>query len=374
MRRISMSHRCLTVATLAVVLVLGSCAAAATPSSPSDTSPAVSLPASPSASTGATSPEASNDPSLVPGDPGWLAYVDGSGSTPAVAISRPDGSERRVVTTPDRYVGTSLSWSPDATRIVFEVVECSVDPCATELAVVDVSDGTTTMLTEWPAMARPPEYSPFDQQPDWSPDGSRIVFSTSRDAAPGFQVGRLAVIDIASGAIDLLPLPEGIAAAFHPVWSPGGNDIAFDGRGPDGTGGCYTVAADGTGPARLVAAGIGGPFDWSPDEDLLVLGAPGEPVETAPGEFTQPTNLALQPIDGTARRWLTTGSSTDQDPAWSADGTLVVFRSDRSGGGLWIADLTGGAPVPVAGSAGAVTVDWASAQAVSALDDGPIGW
>lgn len=297
---------------------------------------------------------------------GWLAYVVAGEATPAVTISRLDGTELRVVTSPDWFVGSALSWSPDARRIVFETIECDVDPCATELAVVDVFDGSTARLTDWPVDGRPTEYSLFDQQPDWSPDRTRIAFSTSREASGAGDIGRLAIVDVASGAIEVLPLPDGVVAVFHPAWSADGSEIAVEGRAADGTSGLYIVAADGNGAARLVTtAWAGGPFDWSPDGTTFVATATGEPVETAPGEFTVPQHIVLQPIDGSAPAWRTTGAATDQGPVWAAGGSKVVFQSDRSGGGLWMVDPDGGDPVQLPAAALAYAVDW--------VDDPPAG-
>src|ERR1700692_3026945 len=55
------------------------------------------------------------------------------------------------------------------------------------------------------------------------------------------------------------------------------------------------------------------------------------------------------PVDGSAEpRRLTSGTSRNTSPAWSADGSRLAFLSDREGtgkgSGLWLLPLAGGEP------------------------------
>ncbi|MFQ5742403.1 MAG: prolyl oligopeptidase family serine peptidase [Acidobacteriota bacterium] len=82
-----------------------------------------------------------------------------------------DASPRRLTGGDDFTVG-SFSWSPDGTEIAFDhrpdpLINSSVD---TDISVLDVATGDIRHLVQQP--------SP-DRGPIWSPDGGRILFSTS---------------------------------------------------------------------------------------------------------------------------------------------------------------------------------------------------
>ncbi len=137
---------------------------------------------------------------------------------------------------------------------------------------------------------------------DWSPDGSRIVFASTRFLAGGVYV-------MAADGSDPVRLTEGGA----PAWSPDGSKIAFA-----SSAGVTVMNADGTG-LKLLAPGS--EPDWSPDGRRIV--------------FTQVhcvadlcgADLYLMAADGTGVRRLTTSSALDgaSAPAWSPDGTRIAY-------------------------------------------------
>ena len=93
-----------------------------------------------------------------------------------------------------------------------------------------------------------------DRSPDFSPDGSRIVFSHA--------YADIGLVGVGGGAVQLVPIPapEGSGGYVNdPVFSPDGSRIAFrrgvyGPGGQDGTG-LFTVAPDGSGFTRIAADG-----------------------------------------------------------------------------------------------------------------------
>lgn len=132
--------------------------------------------------------------------------------------------------------------------------------------------------------------TPFGFYPSWSPDGSKIVFSSESFLDPAetesVRPSSLHIVNVRSRVVRPLPTPTG--DALQPAWSPNGTMIAYWGIAPGGRRNIWII------PARS-----------SP---------------SAPGKAIRVTN----------------DTSTDWDPAWSPDGRYLYFSSDRGGSmNLW---------------------------------------
>ena len=187
------------------------------------------------------------------------------------------------------------AWSPDGTRIAFTSAQPG-DPDRAEttsvISVVDAYGGGS------------PQNLGAGYSPVWSPDGTRIAFTHSREG-----VGEVLVVDVDGSGRRTL------AAGEHPVWSPDGMRIAFT-RAVDGVDTVLVIDADGTGE-RFLAHG-GGPV-WSPDGMQLAFTSAVEGGD----------DLFVVNSDGTDRRQLTTSEGNDRNPAWSPDGERIAFDSER---------------------------------------------
>jgi Tol biopolymer transport system component len=108
-------------------------------------------------------------------------------------------------------------FSPDDRQIAFSGTRGGI----TDLYIVDADGKNLRQLTN-------DQYA--DLQPSWSPDGRRIAFATDRGPDTDLSVlkispWRIAVMDIGTGAIDVLPGQGGLN--LNPQWSPDGRDLAF---------------------------------------------------------------------------------------------------------------------------------------------------
>src|SRR5437667_4894072 len=108
-------------------------------------------------------------------------------------------------------------WSPDDRQIAFSGTHGGI----TDLYIVDADGKNLRQLTN-------DQYA--DLQPAWSPDGRRIAFATDRSPESNLSVlklskWRIAVMDVQSGAVQVLPGQDGLN--LNPQWSPDGRELAF---------------------------------------------------------------------------------------------------------------------------------------------------
>lgn len=174
-----------------------------------------------------------------------------------------DGEARKLTHLPGG--AAEPTWSPDASLIAFAGARIKGND--TDIFVME-PDGSGVRL-----LARTNRY---DRRPDWSPDGSRIVFDT---------YGQIWVASVADGHVTEIKTDVGYELA--PIWSPDGRWIAvtrYDGHPINGivhVTQLYVVRPDGTG-FRPLEDERPGFYDsqveasWSPDgSSIAFLGGEG---------------------------------------------------------------------------------------------------
>jgi Tol biopolymer transport system component len=156
-----------------------------------------------------------------------------------ISIINVDGSGLRRVTP-----GTAPAWSPDGQHLTFEHWETR------SVYVVDVDSGNRRVLYR-------SDRGAF--RPDWSPDGRRIVFDVGVADDPGVTGLWTARPDGSEAQLLRLELSDVSA----PVWSPGGDAIAYITMS-----GVGVVNADGTG-REIRVTGSMSRVRWTPDGQLV---------------------------------------------------------------------------------------------------------
>jgi Tol biopolymer transport system component len=253
------------------------------------------------------------NPSYSP-DGKWIAYVMGSSFlSHDIHVIPAGGGQPSKITHDARWIA-GLSWSSDGERIVFATRKSGpftlwsapasggvAEPVALSGADVYAPNfarqggrmvftrykinrnlwrlkaGSQESPREWIVSTR----SSF--QPDYSPDGTRIAFSSDRTSA--FEIW---VCD-SEGRQPLQLTSFRGPQTGSPRWSPDGRWIAFDSR-PDGPSDIFVINSGGGEPRRLTSTG-----------------------------------------------------AEDRSPWWSADGKWIYFTSNRQGGNqLWRIPFAGG--------------------------------
>ena len=163
-----------------------------------------------------------------------------------------DGSNKTAVT--DNAFGEyEPTWSPDSSKIVFMRQYTG----GQDLFRVDANGSNDVNLTNSP--------NGYECCAEYSPDGSKIAFTTSGDVdgdpkTPAETDNEIFVID-ANGS-NLTRLTDNTAQDVGPTWSPDGSRIAW--ANVD-TGALWTMNSNGSNPAALTGAGGYYAPVWSPD-------------------------------------------------------------------------------------------------------------
>ena len=198
----------------------------------------------------------------------------------------------------DLGVGYSPVWSPDGTRLAFS----SSEEGRVEVLVVDV-DGTGRR-----ALA-------VGEDPAWSPDGTRIAFTGAVEGIDG-------VFVIDAGGTGERYLGEG----RRPVWSPDGDSIAFS-RTVDGGDDIFVMNSDGSDQRQLTSAeGNDRRPVWSPDGGMIAFDSErhGDLSSESPD-----TEIYVMKADGSEKQRLTNGLGKNRRPVWSPHGTRIAFTTQE---------------------------------------------
>jgi len=106
----------------------------------------------------------------------------------------------------------------------------------------------------------------------------------------------------------------------NPSWSPDGSKIAFSSN-RDGTYEIYVMDPNGSNQTPLPTTAEGTEPDWSPDGSKIAFQSDRD------GDF----EIYVMNADGSGQTPLTVNDSHDANPVWSPDGTKILFHSDRDG-------------------------------------------
>ncbi len=160
-----------------------------------------------------------------------------------------DGSNIRRLTREDGGDGSS-AWSPDGRTLAF--MSSRDDKSRSEIYVVTVDGSKAWRLTHDKRGAA---------RPAWSPDGERIAFmSTRSNRKQAYDADEIEIYVMDADGTNIQRLTHRPGPDGHPDWSPDGSEIvfAFYGEGNTGTGeevGIYVIGADGTNLRQLTFGG-----------------------------------------------------------------------------------------------------------------------
>lgn len=220
-----------------------------------------------------------------------LAFISHQDTGPEVYTMARDGSQQTRITT---HAGVDIigDWSPDGEWLVFNG---RTDGPERGLWLRNPAGVNLVRLTTEP-----------DTRPVWSPNGTHIAFvRTDGENSDIYMLGKLK-----NGTwqddTELTPLTQHQAADISPEWSPDGTAIVFV-SWRNGNAEIYTMRDDGSRQRRLTnnEADDITPV-WSPDGSQIsfvsYLYGPGE--------------IFVMDADGSKQRRLTNNQTEDHSPDW----------------------------------------------------------
>jgi len=185
----------------------------------------------------------------------------------------------------------------------YKIAFCSERDGDVEIYVMDADGSEQKNLTNNPAI---------DEEPSWSPDGTKIAFVSARD-------GNWEIYIMNADGSDQKDLTNDPAYDGFPRWSPDSTKLAFVSN-RDGNNEIYVMNADGGEQKNLTntATAEEGHPQWTPDGTKIGFVSRRQSRIRIPflWEGSQRAEIYVMNSDGSRKRRLT-NTGHDRSPVWS---------------------------------------------------------
>ena len=246
------------------------------------------------------------------------------------------GGPVRALTRKNQVIG-GLDWTRDGREIVFSASDSDEGPVLWRVPVAGGEQvpalGQEVRISNLFGAEFLTQVSRFFRL-SAAHDADRLAFAQSRYQTDIWQ------LDVASGRSPRArPLVASTQVDDAPQFSPDGRRIAFSSSRASNNPQIWACDVDGAGCSQLTTfkSSCGTPR-WSPDSQHLVF----DGVEAGQSEI-----YVTEVGTGVSRR-ITFDAADDVVPSWSRDGTSIYFASDRNGAyEVWRMPAAGGPAVPL---------------------------
>lgn len=229
-----------------------------------------------------------------------------------------DGTDVRRLTTDgmrsNKMTPSYAAWSADGRHIAFPR-RADSSMIRAQIFTID-ADGTNLRNLSNQSVA-------FDWSPDWSPDGTRIVFQSDRHSPATTTCCVTSLYVMNADGSDVRRLTTGGNDKL-PRWSPDGTTIVFNSDRAGSAVQLFVMNADGTNIRQRTSVGTSRKAAWSPSGDRLVFEGTRDAAAGGMG-----AGIYVMSADGSGQMVVSSGAVMDMSPSWSHDGREIYFCSVR---------------------------------------------
>jgi len=281
----------------------------------------------------------------------YVDYTDPEGfprSASDIFTSELDGTLEVNVTNTEAVGDIQAAWSPDGTRIAFSSNrDGNYDIFTMAADGSDVRQVTFTFGIEYEG-----GYIDYDSsfEPTWSPDATQIAFTGYR-AGVGQPEVFIVLVDATEATYAETRVTDGadFMSSSHPDWSPDGTKLVYNQYWDSYTTDIWTIGVDGTGATNLTSAAGTYVTDldpsWSPDGTRITWVS----NRAAQDPLGVQTDVYVMQGDGSGVVQATVDTEVEFDPEFSPDGLQILYQRNYYNPEIWVIDAPA-TPVAAAGA------------------------
>ncbi|HEX6983012.1 MAG TPA: IPT/TIG domain-containing protein [Balneolaceae bacterium] len=212
-------------------------------------------------------------------------------------VMNSDGSNVLELTENSDFDNSLPAISPNGEQIAF-LSNVDINAVNFDVFIMDADGGNRVRLTMDEG---------YDENPSWSPDGTQIMFESSRGSNQDIYI-------INKDGSGLKRITTSSSADFDPHWSPTGDKVVFV-TSRDLSFQVYIMGKDGSNQIQLTSVDYNFSPSWSPDGTQIAF------VSQRDGN----REIYTMNADGSNKTRLTNNKIQDLEPSWSPDGTQIIF-------------------------------------------------
>ncbi len=235
-----------------------------------------------------------------------IAYVSSKRGPKEIYVMDYDGYGGQRITN-DGGFALNPAYSPDGDRIAYVSYRSHGGIPNVDIAMLNRGGGIPPVVIRTDGQ---------DTSPEWAPDGSRLVFASTKDG-----VGNSEIYTSRPDGSDQQRITNNSEIDTSPTFSPNGREIAFISTRSGGQH-LYKMSIDGTNVRRLRVEGtqIDSPA-WNPNPQLSDL------IAYVASEGGNRFQIFVYSLSSGRSIPVTRGYGRADSPSWSPDGRQIVFEA-----------------------------------------------